>query len=68
MVRAHQGDSMKLIGRIVCLLNGHKRGKLVTVDSPLNLLPYRAFACPRCGRETRYKVKDQSKGTPGDQA
>jgi hypothetical protein len=54
---------MKLIGRIVCLFRGHRRGHYVS-DTPT----HKVFRCPRCGRETRYKVKDQSKGTPGDQA
>lgn len=54
---------MRLIGRVVCLFKGHKRG----VFSGEAFL-YKYFKCPRCGRETRYKVKDQNHGTPGDQA
>ena len=65
---------MKLIGRIVCFFKGHKRGKFIReadIDGDL----YRLYNCPRCERETRYKVKDkihamtagQNHGTTGDQ-
>jgi hypothetical protein len=62
---------MKLIGRIVCLFKGHRRGKRLfpsSLPADLYAAGFDYYACPRCGRETRYKVKDQSKGTPGDQA
>jgi transcription elongation factor Elf1 len=58
---------MKLIGRIVCLFKGHKRGKRQPINSPADV-EVAIFACPRCGHQTRYKVKDQSKGTPGDES
>jgi hypothetical protein len=60
---------MKLIGRIVCLFKGHRRGRLVGEQRhPSSALTIKVFACVRCGRETRYKVKDQNHGTPGDES
>jgi transcription elongation factor Elf1 len=55
---------MKLLGKLVCLFAGHKRGKFVREDS----FHDRYYACPRCNHETRYKAKSQNQGTPGDQA
>jgi hypothetical protein len=62
---------MKLIGRIVCLFKGHRRGVALLPTDPPHVpgdQNVKRFRCPRCGRETRYKVKDQSKGTPGDES
>lgn len=49
-----------LISRAICFFRGHKRGRPAeyfyagrSVTTP----GFRTFACPRCGRETRYKVK-----------
>lgn len=50
---------MKLVGKIICLFKGHRRGKLVRVSPGVHLI----YACPRCGRETRYKVKPESRST-----
>jgi len=41
-----------IFGRIVCLFKGHRRGKFVE-ETELE----RIYACSRCGRETRYRVK-----------
>lgn len=41
-----------MIGKLICFFKGHKRGKLVSQVGDL-----RTFHCPRCGHETRYKVK-----------
>ena len=43
---------MKLIGRLICLYSGHRRGKLVHADESHNYC-----ACPRCGRRKQYKRK-----------
>jgi len=65
-------DESMILGRIVCLFKGHRRGKFVSTIGGLqirpgglnyvgpdgNLLPeQKIYRCPRCGRETRYKVK-----------
>ena len=49
-----------IFGKIVCLFKGHKRGKLKLHDpDPLALRgETKTYACPRCGHETRYKVKN----------
>jgi len=47
--------------RPICWLLGHRRGKLnrkVTPDDGASI--WRVYACPRCGRETRYRVKPKS--------
>ena len=44
----------KLFGSLVCHFNGHKRGKYrCTMDA------YKYYHCPRCGRVTKYKVKQK---------
>lgn len=50
---------MKLIGKIVCLFKGHKRGKRVYGHPSATAYSdnVRIYACPRCSNETRYKVK-----------
>lgn len=59
---------MKLIGRIVCFFKGHRRGKYIR-EADINGDLYKLYGCPRCGHETRYnKIKDENKGSPGDQA
>lgn len=59
---------MKFLLRPICWLKGHRRGKSVRTEMNL-VLGVRTFACPRCGHETRYKVKPNgiSKGSPGDE-
>jgi len=53
-----------ILGRIVCLFKGHKRGKFSrTVEVEPNIR-VGIFACPRCGRETRYKVKPAPAQSP----
>lgn len=46
----------KLIGRIACYFSGHKRGKRVRAEENGQV---KVFQCPRCGRETAYKAKQQ---------
>ena len=59
-----------ILGRIICFFYGHRRGK--PTDNSLGRhsqqTGVKVFQCPRCGRETRYKLKDQNRGTPGDRA
>jgi hypothetical protein len=41
-----------------CWIVGHRRGKRVrrvTPDDGASI--WQVYACPRCGRETRYKIK-----------
>lgn len=58
---------MKLIGRIVCMFKGHRRGvRVFTPDGG-----HRVFACPRCGNERRYKERTRephpgNNGQPSD--
>lgn len=40
------------VARFVCWRRGHLRGKLKHHDQKRKV-----FSCPRCGRETSYKVK-----------
>jgi hypothetical protein len=55
-----------ILGKFICALprklgGGHKRGKLIPEqEMPGTRAIYRYFACPRCGRETEYKIKPQS--------
>jgi predicted RNA-binding Zn-ribbon protein involved in translation (DUF1610 family) len=59
-----------IFGRIVCFFKGHKRGKRIGFSfghQPVST-NFRHFQCPRCGRETRYKVKSENHGAPGDEA
>jgi len=42
----------RLIGKLICWRKGHLRGTLRSYSAT-----QKVFACPRCGRETRYKVK-----------
>jgi len=57
---------MSILGRLLCALprklgGGHRRGKLHRQGFVDAAGPKVAFyRCPRCGRETRYKVKAQS--------
>jgi hypothetical protein len=52
-----------IFGRVICMFKGHKRGRLVrTVQgSPKVAVGFqnetKFYACPRCGHETRYKVR-----------
>ena len=49
-----QGNARQLLGALVCWARGkHLRGKFVREAS----FHDRYYACPRCSRETRYKVK-----------
>lgn len=50
-----------LFGAIACYFRGHKRGKSWGEEIDGSWL-YRVFACPRCGRTTRYKHKSLSGG------
>lgn len=63
---------------LACKFHGHKRGKFlreeggdtfyIEGDEPHRTERERVYACPRCGRETRYKVKPKEKAqsTPSD--
>jgi hypothetical protein len=54
-----------ILGRIVCLFKGHRRGKFdrkVTPDDGASI--WSVFICPRCGRETRYKIKPMPAEAP----
>lgn len=44
-----------LIGRLVCRWQGHKRGKFLRAEDNGRT---KVFQCPRCTRETRYKLKE----------
>ena len=50
-----------ILGRIICMFKGHKRGKRVADHDTKadfgRITTHFAYQCPRCGRETRYKVK-----------
>ena len=43
-----------MIGRLICLFKGHRRGKLVRADGEFNI-----YACPVCSREKKYKRRKQ---------
>ena len=64
-----------------CWIFGHRRGVFIRevggvqlraggvnfVGEDGNPLPQqRIFSCPRCGRQTRYKVQPPNRGTPTD--
>lgn len=55
---------MKLIGRIVCFVVGHKRGRLVP-DMPLGRHSEQTrvhiYACPRCDATWMRKIKQRTK-------
>lgn len=61
-----------IFGKVVCFFKGHKRGRFVhgpisagiSLNGPVTIRPYNVFACPRCGRETRYKVKAIQRDQP----
>ena len=61
--RSFWGMGMPMNWRVIlrpwCWMFGHRRGKPV---------PHHAgtFACPRCSRQTRYKVQPPNRGTPTD--
>jgi hypothetical protein len=61
---------MKLIGRIVCLFKGHRRGKFAHQGIVIDGARLRTYRCERCGAEWRRKIKaqDQNNGTPGDES
>jgi len=46
-----------MIGKLKCLLFGHKRGKLVGTTTNPNGPNFVHFQCPRCGHQTVYKRK-----------
>jgi transcription elongation factor Elf1 len=48
---------VKWMGRVVCAVLGHRRGKRIFGITVGTQKPEKIFKCPRCGRETRYKVK-----------
>lgn len=49
------------LSRLVCEAKGHKRGKFKFETYADAAGPkIRVFQCPRCGRETRYKAKDNA--------
>ena len=49
---------MKIMGRIVCMVKGHKRGKSVGTHTTAKG-KYTRFACPRCGGNVKTrKVKE----------
>lgn len=60
---------MRLIGRIVCLFRGHRRGvRAPAKDTKTDfgrITTHEAYECPRCGRETRYRYKAR-KPQPGN--
>lgn len=44
------------LGRIACWWRGkHVRGKLLSKDQT-----HKTFACPRCGRNTIYAIKEKA--------
>jgi DNA-directed RNA polymerase subunit RPC12/RpoP len=51
---------------IICFFRGHRRGKLVGNDFGSDegcetaYVKARTFACPRCGRRTKYKVRPKA--------
>ena len=50
---------MKILLRPWCWIFGHKRGKLVAeqaLGQHSAQSHFHIYACPRCGRETRYKI------------
>ena len=51
-----------IFGRLVCLFKGHRRGKFIgtTMDRDGNFNGLKVYACPRCGREKKYKFKPAS--------
>lgn len=50
-----------MLGRLKCMLFGHKRGRQINGSSDVAIELYRqgkkGFLCPRCGRIRVYKVK-----------
>jgi hypothetical protein len=49
-----------MFARLICWARGHKRGKLHRVEphgEPAQINLTKVFRCPRCKRETRYKMK-----------
>lgn len=67
---AGYGDAVnyRAMLRPICWFFGHKRGKPVDrrgdfASGPPGLMAERThqtYACPRCGRETRYKIKPKA--------
>jgi len=63
---------MKLLGKVICAFAGHRRGREVklvgdgvtddTAAAQASIDRIRLFRCPRCGNETRYKIKPGSIG------
>lgn len=48
-----------MIGKLICWWTGkHRRGKFLRVDHGSE--QFNVYACPRCSRETRYKVRAKS--------
>ena len=47
-----------MIGKLICFLKGHNRGKLVAsvFDAKIGK-QVKTYACARCGHRTVYKVK-----------
>lgn len=43
-----------MIAKLICWWRGHKRGRPVRIENGVRVL-----SCPRCGRETRRKVKGE---------
>jgi hypothetical protein len=52
---------MKLIGRLICAVKGHKRGKWVDQG-----IEWKKYRCPRCHATWSRKVKGENKGHPTD--
>jgi len=47
-----------MVWKLICYFRGHRRGKLlVSVFDAKIGRQVMVYACPRCGRETTYKVK-----------
>ena len=59
--------NMKLLGKLMCALKGHRRGKRLVADNPMvthaetgftrPLANHWTFRCPRCGATHTRKVK-----------
>lgn len=43
-----------LLGKLLCRVLGHKRGRTVAIVANL-----KTCACPRCGRQTQYTVRER---------
>lgn len=46
-----------MIARLLCWLQGHKRGKRLTEVTTTSTVPTNHFQCPRCGAQWSRKAK-----------